>query len=303
MKLGICLSGGGIKGLSYIGALRVLEENNIVPDMMAGCSVGSIIAGLYSYGLKSDEIEKLLYKNIKGLIDINYKGILKAISELILRKKPSLSGLVKGEKLDKLLSEVTKGSKINQAGIPLAIIATNINNAYKVLFSSEKLPTAEYDITYVYDAYLSDAIRASIAVPGVFSPKKFGDMTLIDGGVKNTLPFSYLLNMGADKVLAFNLSYNGQNKQGITNLMDIAYQALDIFGYNIVEVEKDKYKIVEMNYKNADISTSANKQILMLNPSISGVSLLDIKKVGEVIEKGYEFTQGYIDVIKDFLKT
>ena len=202
-KIGLVLSGGGAKGLAHIGILKSLEEAGITPDYITGTSMGSIIGGLYSIGYTADEIreialaadwERLLSNKI--LLDEvvyeekNYYG--RYIYGVGIRGfKPEFpKGLIEGQKLSNLLSGLTRPvsgiSDFSLLPIPFACVATDIETGLKVVLDQGSL---------------ARSLRASMAIPTVFTPVEINGQLLVDGGLVHNFPVEENLEMGADYII------------------------------------------------------------------------------------------------------
>lgn len=213
-KVGVVLGGGGAKGASHIGALKYLEEMGIPIDYVAGTSMGAIIGGFYSMGYSPDELTQI----IGGLNWSEYIGnninrpvmseeVKQRNSTLLLNIPFSLKNLLDNDPNSSFISQlpsayVNNSSLINlfndlcvgyqeemdfnDMPIPFACVATNVVNGEEVVLRSGSAPTA---------------MRASMAIPGVFSPVEIGDMVLVDGGLVNNFPADVLREMGADIII------------------------------------------------------------------------------------------------------
>lgn len=177
-KFGIALGSGGAKGLVHIGILKVLEENGIRIDYIAGCSIGSLVGGLYAHFGEIAPVEKFF-------AGLDYKTLLRLFSDPVLN-----TGLLKGEKLVKYLDDYLSGGKIENCIIPFKAVATDLVTAQTVVIDKGKI---------------AHAVRASGSVPIAFSPYKIGKRFLIDGGLSQSVPVSVVAEMGADVILAVNL--------------------------------------------------------------------------------------------------
>ncbi|NLP46958.1 MAG: patatin-like phospholipase family protein [Epulopiscium sp.] len=287
MKIGLALSGGGIRGMAHIGALKALEESAIIPDYIAGTSIGAIIAGLYAYGYSAQELEELVFTYIHNIIDINYMGIIRSLFRLKDLKTRGLSGLIKGERLEFLLKTLTNNCWISDTKIPIVIPAVGVHNGITYYFLSQKL----YFIGQKYKKSIQNiklykAMRASMAFPVVFSPKKIfwnhQEIWLMDGGITDNLPIVTLKELGAQKIIGIHLGYNGRIRPEVDSFIEIGEQALSIMMYYR---EKEHYK-----YK--------NKNIYVLNPEIWDVSLLQLNSVQECIHRGYTSMKQHLPIIK-----
>ena len=177
MKLGLSLSGGGIKGVCHIGAIKALEEANIKFDYISGTSSGSIVATLYACGFTTDEIYDIFKKYAKELKYIDSKNVFKLIKNIFIGKGFNIDGLNSGSKIYKLVNEVCqkKGiSNINQIRMPLLIPAVNIHNEEVYIFSNNVKGNKFDDVKYINSVNIGTAVQASCSYPGVFSPCKYG---------------------------------------------------------------------------------------------------------------------------------
>lgn len=179
-KIGFALGGGAARGWAHIGVIRALAEMGIKPDVIAGTSIGSLVGAAYAVGCL-DELEswvvKLRRRDVAGLLDINLFA----------------GGIIEGEKLMKTFKAYFSNKNIEDLSIPFAAVATDLSNGNEVWFQ---------------DGHLWNAIRSSIAVPGLFSPWFYRDKWLADGGLVNPVPISLCRSLGADKIIAINLNSN-----------------------------------------------------------------------------------------------
>jgi len=167
-KIGLCLGGGGARGLCHIEFLKVLDQLNIRPSIISGSSIGAIIGAFYASGLSAVEIEDIL--NEIGLIELQ-----KMLDFSIL----SRSSLVKGKGVESFLKEKIPARKFSDLKIPLKIVATDFWRERMVVFDKGDLISA---------------VRASMSIPAIFEPVVIDKTVLIDGGVFNNLPFDIILN-------------------------------------------------------------------------------------------------------------
>lgn len=283
--LGLALGSGGLRGAAHIGVLQVLEQNGIRPDLVAGTSAGSVIGGLYACGLGPAELEEV-FVGLGGKdlydYDVSVRNILKmaaaaACDFLHLPFGPLLDaplGLVRGVKLERLLASQTSGRSFDELLLPLAVIATDVQTGDTVAFlPRESIPVATQPRTvYVTDATVSEAVRASSAIPGVFEPKEIGGRVCVDGGLKESVPAGILKAMGADIVLAVDLGFSGQKAERIDDIVEILTQSVDIMGEEITDLKLEQY---------ADV---------VIKPRIYDVGLTDTAKIPDCIKKGAEAT-------------
>ena len=206
-KVGIAFGGGGFKGGAHVGVLKVLDEYGIKPDMVAGTSIGSAVAALFASGYTWQMMEKLLSQFDLGAM---------------IKVRPNRSGLIPANDYAELIHACIKGKKIEEMDIPLRIVAVDLVSWKKVVF--DKGETAM-------------AVRASSAIPGVFTPVKLGDMLLVDGFLLDICPAQVVREMGADIVLAINLfSPNYSEPQ---NMVEIINRSIDIATAANIRIEAD----------------------------------------------------------------
>jgi len=181
-KVGLSLSGGAMRGLAHIGVLEVLLENGIEVDMIAGTSMGAVIGGIFATGMDIYMMRRFC-ENITALESSRLYDL--AIPRL---------GMVRGKKIVELLYTLTGGKNIEDLNIPYVAAACCVEDAKPVYFT---------------EGSLVDAMRASIAIPGVFEPVVIGGKTLVDGGVLERSPVNILKDMGADYIICSDVNYRG----------------------------------------------------------------------------------------------
>ncbi len=272
MEFGLALSGGGVRGASHIGVLLALEHEGLFPSYISGTSAGAIVASLYSCGYTPTEIKEIFLSDSYNIIDYNFKGLLKLLVSPVTRKPAKLDGIIRGDKLSKKLAKLFEEKNIyniNQVKLPLAIPSVDVNYGKQTIFVSS-LPNTLYpsQIDYLEDISLSKAVRASVSLPMIFCPEMINGKRMIDGGILNNVPAKILRQMGANKVIAVNLGYTGQNEKDVDNLFEIAFQSFDIMAYRI-----SKDLVIFADY--------------VINPKIYDVTLLETHRLREVIDRGY----------------
>ena len=285
MKLGISLAGGGIKGAAHIGVLRALEEENIKIDYISGTSSGSIVSSLYAMGYKPDEIYEIFKKYCKKIKYIKLNNILKLIFALIFRRKIIIDGLNNGNEIEELLKKYAKKKnikKINDIKFPLVIPSVNLNNGGLIFFSSiENRKTYSDNIIYITDIEIEKAVRSSCSYPGVFEPYKYGNNQLIDGGIRENVPWKEIKNNGADFVISviFEKEIEENNKK---NIIEVIYSAI-----NILSHELSNYELEGSDY--------------LLKIKTKDISLLDNSKIDYLYELGYKEMKKNIKNIKKII--
>ena len=234
-KVGLVLGGGGAKGVAHIGVLKVLEEAGVPIDYIAGTSMGAIVGGLYSIGYSADEIDSLMRHQDWGMLlsdrvkRSNLTFPEKENSERYVlslpfgrgKKQLAIQGMIKGQNLQNLFSNLTIGYHdsvdFNQLSIPFACVALNVVDGKECVFHRGSLPLA---------------MRASMAIPAVFAPVRLDSMVLVDGGIKNNYPADVVKDMGADIIIGVDLGTSDLKQLNKINTpWDIVGQIIALQGF------------------------------------------------------------------------
>ncbi|MGM8214363.1 patatin-like phospholipase family protein [Bacillaceae bacterium W0354] len=247
-KIGLALGSGGARGFSHLGVLKVLYENNIPIDYIAGSSMGALVGALYASGQSVENLYRLaLTFRMKYFLDITVPKM----------------GFIQGERIKSYLKMFTYQKNLEEFPIPISIVATDIYTGEKVVFNKGDAATA---------------IRASIAIPGIFVPEKVDDKLLVDGGVIDRVPISVVKDMGADLIIAVDCSQFESNTD-IHSIYDIIMQSIDIMQNEITN------KLI----MDADF---------ILRPEVYSFSSRNFTNIQEIIDKGEIEANKYIDSIK-----
>lgn len=282
MKLGICFAGGGIKAIAHVGALKALEEENMEFDYIAGTSSGSIVASLYAIGFSSDEIYEIFKKYNKKINYFEIKNIFKLIYGILIKRKIIITGLNSGKKIEKLINkECNKKNikNINQINKKLLIPSVNLCNGEINIFSSIKNRKIYSDkIIYNNNINIGKAVRASCSYPGVFEPTFFENNYLIDGGIRENVPWKELKENGAEKIISIVFQNEIQKKEKI-NIFDVITESIELLCH-----ELSNYELEGADY--------------LLKIKTKDISLLDKSKIKYLYQLGYIETKGKIKEIK-----
>lgn len=249
-KISLCLAGGGIKGVAHIGVLKVLEEENIEIEYIGGTSSGSIVSSLYAAGFSADEIYYIFKKYCKKIKYANLKNILKLIYGLIIERKIIIDGLNSGKEIEKLINkESNKKGVYNISDIkkPLVIPSVNMNTGEVICFTScSKRGEYSDKIKFVDDISIGKAVRASCSYPVVFSPCEYKDMELIDGGIRENVPWKELELLGAKNII--NVIFESDKKDNCCdNLIEVAGRSIDLLCRELSNYEmQGSYKILKI---------------------------------------------------------
>lgn len=230
-KVGVVLSGGGAKGVAHIKALKVIEEAGIPIDYIAGTSMGSIVGGLYAIGYTTEQLDSMVRKqDWTFLLSDRIKRSAMSLTDRERSEKYVLSlpftrspkeavsgGIIKGQNLANLFSDLTMGYHdsiaFEKLPIPFACVAANVVNGDQIVF---------------HQGVLSTAMRASMAIPGVFTPVRIDSMVLVDGGIVNNYPADVVKAMGADIIIGVDVQNALRKADKLNSAPDILGQIVDL---------------------------------------------------------------------------
>jgi len=232
-KWGLALGGGGIYGLAHIGVLEVLERYGLVPDVLAGTSAGALVAGLWASGVDLTRIEKEYGDLFLG--DEMYEVEVKPLSRSLEVTQRGIGGLIGGGLIEATIDRLTGGARLSDARIPLAITSVDLVTGLVVVFTNDP-PASESALDslrargriYLTSAKISEAIRASISIPGLFVPKRFAEFVLVDGGLKDMVPVFEVHRMGAEEVVGVDLGLHVEHPQNPTNLLGVLSRSFSL---------------------------------------------------------------------------
>jgi NTE family protein len=237
-RIGLALGGGAARGFAHIGVIQVLEEQGIKPQLVVGTSAGSLVAALYASGKGGNELAALAQNmDESALTDWSFPG----------------RGMIRGEALAKFVRQQTNSLTIEQMKLPLGIVATDLADGQPILFQRG-------------DA--GAAVRASSAVPAVFQPVKMGGREYVDGGLVSPVPVRFAREMGADLVIAVDIS-SPPNPDSTGDSIHILLQTVAIMGRSINRWE----------LKDADV---------VIRPTLAGVSSADFTARMKAVQSGRE---------------
>ena len=296
-KIGIALGGGAARGWAHIGILRALDEAGLVPDIIAGTSIGAVVGGCYVAGVL-DNLEKfalgLTKRRIFGLLDVNFSG----------------SSLISGNRLNKLLTEELADQQIEELERRFVCVATELATGHEIWMSR---------------GGMVEALRASYALPGVFQPVKIGGRWLVDGALVNPVPVSVCRALGANIVIAVNLSSDIFGRGTVVQDHfdeSIAGRAVDdpatadvvsgddarkilrrqLLGGNsgppgISSVMVEAFNIIQDRIARSRLA--GDPPDITINPKIGRVGLFEFHRAEEAIDAGYRMGNRMVPEIKD----
>jgi NTE family protein len=248
-KIALVLGGGAAKGFAHIGVIKALETQGIVPDIIVGTSAGSAVGALYAAGNDAFALQKIALQLEES-----------ALTDWAIFER----GFLKGEALEKFINQQVGGKPIEGLRRKFAAVATDLAEGQSAAFTSGNTGTA---------------VRASSAVPGVFSPVVIRGKEYVDGGLTSPVPVRAARQLGADIVIAVDISArpSGKRNQGS---VDLLLDTISIMGMTIVNLE----------LKEADI---------VIRPDTSGLPLANFQQRHEAILRGEQAGFAAIPKIKE----
>jgi NTE family protein len=288
LKIGLALGGGAARGWSHIGVMRVLQREGIVPDVIAGSSVGAVVAGCYAAD-KLDQLEEfavsLTKRRVMGLLDFHITG----------------SGLIAGDRLRRLLEHDLADLRIENLPLRFATIATELGTGHEI---------------WITRGPLVEALRASYALPGVFDPVRLGGRWLMDGAIVNPIPVTTARALGADLVVCVNLngdirirgtviqSHSAEIEESdeiieaateerrrwsVLNPMLGSRSRRSMAAPGIASVMVDAYNITQDRIARSRLA--GDPPDIMISPKLSPVGLFEFHRAEECIELGKQATE------------
>jgi NTE family protein len=237
-KIGLALGGGAARGFAHVGVIQVLEEAGLRPSFLAGTSAGSLVAAIYASGKTAVQLQQVA----ESMEEV-------AITDWTL---PILSrGMFRGEALARYVNQLVGGQLIENMPMRLGIVATDLNSGQAILFQRGDTGTA---------------VRASSAVPAVFQPVKIAGHEYVDGGLVSPVPVRYARQMGAELVIAVDISSAPENNPA-NDTLQILLQTFSIMGKSINTFE----------LRDADV---------VVRPVLTGISSADFSSRRRAIQAG-----------------
>jgi NTE family protein len=244
LRLGLALGGGGARGIAHIAFLKVLDELGLRPAVISGTSMGALIGALYASGHSGLALESLI-KNLKlvdlvSLADFTWLGAAK--------------GLIKGERVVKLLAKLTQGKRFEDLALPLKVVAADFWNRREVVFDRGSV---------------MEAVRASISLPGIFEPVVRDQQVLVDGGIVNSLPYE-LIRRDCDVLAAINV------------VGEIAPVNRQEPKPNIFEALLWTFNIMEATH--IDFKLGQSRPDLYFKPKLPNIGILDFHRIDNILD-------------------
>ncbi len=278
---GLALGGGGARGLAHIGVLKVLDSENIKIDAITGCSMGALIGGLYAYYENAKRVEEFIYNAIKNpkFVELGIdklstnrtkpeRSILEPLLNYVNTRLQAFKALNRlsffEDKLTQIIYEIIPDKPIEDLTIKFSAIATDLISGEEINFTKDSL---------------REVIKASSAIPGIFPPVKYQNYFLIDGSASESIPADKVKEIGADRVLAVDVTRYIKSLDKPNNIFDILTRTIDTMTYRL-SVER---------LKEAD---------LVIQPDVKQLSWADFDVIEQIILAGEKAAKDNIDEIK-----
>jgi NTE family protein len=279
-KVAFVLSGGGARGFAHVGVLKVLEEVGFKPDIITGTSMGSVVGGLYAIGYRSDTLKQIVLSTDWN--DVVYDRVSRTTLNALERDRfdryvlrlgfegtrfVATSGFVKGTKVHNMLSRlclpVADVKDFKKLPIPFECVATDIQTGRKVVLDKGSLP---------------DAIRASMAIPSLFTSMEIDGKVLVDGGLTQNYPIIEAKNLGADYIIGIDVGTKS-TKEELNSFVNVMMESMFLHGYQNFDKEKQ--------YLNINIK-----------PDLAQFSPLDFEEGDSIIKIGEAAARAQIDELR-----
>ena len=283
-RLGLALGGGGARGLAHLGALIALEEAEIPVAAIAGTSMGAVMGAAKAIGADLNKIRAILRcLNLNEILQVS-DSILREVQKIIGR---SVVEYVRGSpwrgenarphdiaRLCALFSLLTANKSFAEVKIPFAVVAADVETGERVVLREGKL---------------SEAVTASTAVPGVFSPVAHAGRFLIDGGVVDKLPTDVVIDLGAEAVLAIDTG--APVTREIATCLDALLQTQRATSHHLTRLQLERTR------------TRVKERLLILRPDVSWIKMFGFEHADEAIEAGAAEVSAHLDEIRALCDT
>jgi NTE family protein len=281
-RLGVALGGGGARGLAHLGVLIVLEQAHVPVDAIAGTSMGAALGAARAIGTDLNKLE-ILFRclDLNELLQVS-DSTLRELQRIIGR---SMIEYVRGStwreeaamphdlaRLNELFSLLTANKSFEDVRVPLAVVATDLETGERVVLNEGKL---------------YDAVTASTAVPGVFSPVARGGRYLIDGGVVEKIPVDVVVDLGADVVIAVDTS--APLTRSVDTCLDALLQAQRVTSQRLSELQLERAR------------ERLGRRLLVLHPDVSEITMFGFEHTDKAVQAGKEEARAHLNDIRALL--
>ena len=249
----LVLGGGGARGFAHVGVLKMLDAQGLKPDLIVGTSAGSVAGALYAAGYNGFDLQQMAFALDRATIaDWSMFG----------------KGLIRGDALQRFITEAVKRRPIEQLNIPFACVATRVDTGQPILFQRGSV---------------GQAVRASSSVPGIFQPTTIGEHEYVDGGLVSPVPIRYAKQLGATYIIAVDVS-TPPNPAATTGKIDVLMRSFEIMGQSIRAAELPQADVV-------------------IKPDLSGITSSDFEAKQQAILQGERAALAAMPKIRETLGT
>jgi len=264
--LGLVLGGGAAKGYAHIGALKVLDEEGVKPDIIVGASMGALIGGFSAAGYTAQELEEIATE------------VDKKKKRWLFRLRLSKKGFIDGKNIVRQLSRHLRGKKIEELPVKFAVVATDIEDHSEIIIDKGDL---------------IQAIRAAISIPVVFMPHRYAGRVLIDGGFVNPLPINVAQRLGAQKLIAVN----------VLRMVDYPEKEISLVHpknkqYNVKKVFFETFDYITSRLIQYQLKYL--KDGILININTEGIGLSHFERARVAIDRGYAEAAKYRTELNSF---
>lgn len=262
LKFGLALGSGSARGMAHIGVIQALEAYHIPIDMIAGTSIGAVVGSVYATGATIKQMKE-------AALAMKHRKSFALFDPTIPR-----SGLISGNRAEEILKKLAlKDKTFDDLKIPFAAVATDIKTGAKVILNQGSVIRA---------------VRASFSIPGIFTPVKYQDYYLVDGGLVDPVPADVVKKMGADVIIAVSLTQKSPNSivMIVNRETGDLKEVEDLFNFRIYKGKNSRYKVVNK------ITSLVEKEVTSLGKKIKGVKKkLEGPHIIEVIFKSIDIME------------
>ncbi|MEX0961226.1 MAG: patatin-like phospholipase family protein [Burkholderiales bacterium] len=255
-RIALVLGGGAAKGFAHIGVIKALEANGVEPDIIVGSSAGSVVGALYAAGYNAFDLQRIALTMDET-----------TVRDWVLPNR----GFIRGESLQKFVNEAVQNRPIEQLNRKLAVVATDLQTGDPKVFETGNTGLA---------------VRASSSVPGVFQPVKIGSREYVDGGLVSPVPVRTARSIGADIVIAVDISDKPQMSR-LRDTFDVLLQTFTIMGRVIAAEElTDADVVIKPDISNLSSTTFESRNYAIIEGERAGFSA--VIRVQDAIKQFYE---------------
>jgi NTE family protein len=254
-RLGIALGGGGTRGFAHVGVLKALESHQLAPSLIAGTSAGSVVGALYASGMTGFKLQETSFAlDETRLKDLDLFGMSR--------------GLIKGQKLQDYVNDLVNQRTLEKLDKPFVAVATDLDSGQRVIFARGNT---------------GQAVRASCSIPGLFQPVEIAGKRYVDGGVVSPVPVDAVRQLGADLVIAVDISASVTNPMASSGVADVLGRALVIMGQQLGAQEVAR----------ADV---------LIRPHVAGMSSRDFEQKNQAILEGEKAGEAAIPALLEAIR-